>query len=134
MVLSAPLELWPHAGIDLVRNLGQHPVFDYYHRTGDGQPRAISELVSAVEFHRTDLYHEVYRRIGLEDQLSTTIFDGDLLVQVTVDRDHWGFSDRDHLVLSLIRPVIVSRVHLPPQPGAPEPPPRSTGGRGHAGT
>jgi DNA-binding CsgD family transcriptional regulator len=109
IVSSTPIELWPGSGADLVRNLVQHPVFRHYRQTGDGQPHAISELVSATEFRRTDLYHEVYRRIGLEDQIATTVFHGDRLVELTVDRDRWGFSERDRLVLSVLRPLLVTK-------------------------
>ena len=109
IVSSAPVDLWPGSGADLVRNLGQHPIFCYYRQTRDGEPHAISELTSPIEFRRTDLYHDVYRRVGLEDQLGTTIFHGDRLVELTVDRECWGFSNRDHLVLAMLRPLLVSK-------------------------
>ncbi len=109
IVSSTPIDLWPDSGADLVRNLGQHPIFCHYRRTGDGQPHAISDLASAAEFRRTDLYRDVYRRIGLEDQLATTIFHGDRLVELTVDRDRWGFAERDRLVLSALRPLLATK-------------------------
>ena len=109
IVSSTPLVLWPESAEDLIRNLGQHPIFRHYRHTGDGQPHAISELVSPAEFRRTDLYGEVYRRIGLEDQLATTVFHGDRLVELTVDRDRWGFSERDRLALSVLRPMLVTK-------------------------
>lgn len=118
VVLTAPLPLWPSAGAELVSHLDEHPLFAHFRRTGDGQPHAISELVSADQFHRTGLYNEIYRRLGIEDQLGATIpgFDAGHHIQLTVDRDRWGFSERDRLALALLQATVMVRydalVHL----------------------
>ena len=133
IVSSTPLVLWPESAEDLIRNLGQHPIFRHYRHTGDGQPHAISELVSPAEFRRTDLYGEVYRRIGLEDQLATTVFHGDRLVELTVDRDRWGFSERDRLALSVLRPMLVTKYAALEEPCTPRPAARGARGGRRAG-
>ena len=57
----------------LMRYHDQHPLIDYYHRTGDGRAAKISDFLSAAQWHRRDIYRELYRPMGVEDQMSITL-------------------------------------------------------------
>ena len=83
----------------------ENPLIRYYEETGDGSARRFSDLVSLEELHRTRLYQDLYRRMGLEYQMSVTlpapapkIF---ALVLGDGDKD---FSDTDVQILNRIRP------------------------------
>jgi DNA-binding CsgD family transcriptional regulator len=82
----------------------EHPVIRH-HRTSDGSPTAISDLVSAEELHGLDLYREVFARVGAEDQLSFALpSPPGKMIGVAMNRGRRGFSDRDRELIELVRP------------------------------
>jgi DNA-binding CsgD family transcriptional regulator len=88
-------------------HIQDHPVITNYARTGDGRPYAISDFLSVEDFHATNLYQKIYRRLSVEDQLSFVLPDPQLLVGVAVNRAERGFSARDRVVCNLIRPHLM---------------------------
>lgn len=90
-----------------LKHIDQHPVIAHYRKTGDGRPFAISDFVTAEEFHRTNLYAEFYALLGTEDQLSFILPAPELTVGITADRPTRGFSDRDRTILNTLRPHLV---------------------------
>ncbi len=84
-----------------------HPVFQAFMRTRDGQARAISDLVSRRTFQTSDLYLKFLGKYRSEDQLCVAeAFDGIRLVTLTLNRDTWGFTEREKTLLNALRPVL----------------------------
>jgi DNA-binding CsgD family transcriptional regulator len=86
-------------------HLAQHPVIAYYNATRDGSAHAISDFLSAREFHRTSLYNEFYRPLGIEDQMALTLrIENDDIVALTFNRSRRNFSMRERELLNLLQP------------------------------
>jgi DNA-binding CsgD family transcriptional regulator len=88
-------------------NAGQHPVLQYFLKTGDGRPRAISDFCSQDEFHRTSLYQEFYRPLGVEDQIALQLPAATSVIAITLHQEWQVFTERERLVLNLLRPHLV---------------------------
>jgi DNA-binding CsgD family transcriptional regulator len=81
-----------------------HPVIQHHMRTGDGRPAAISDFLTAAEFHETPIYRDFYRPMGAEDQLAATLPKPDLLVALAMNRSRRGFGARDRELFNRLRP------------------------------
>lgn len=89
------------------RNIQDHPVIRYIEKTRDASAHAISDFLTAEQFRSTGLYREVFKPMGLSDQLSVgMVGSGGLMIGVTINRTRRGFSARDRTVLNLLRPHI----------------------------
>lgn len=75
-------------------------------RAARSQPaRAISDYASRQELERLELYHDVYRPLGIADQISIALpGPGSLTIGVAMGRERRGFSQRERLLLELLRP------------------------------
>ena len=94
---------------EMARVVHQHPVINHFKQTGDGSPRAISDFLGRRRFRSLDLYLNFYRGYGTEDQLSIAHNFGDeWIVGLVLNRNSWGFDDRDRAVLGALRPVFFS--------------------------
>ena len=80
----------------------QHPVLAR-HSTGDLRTYAISDFLSAREYHALELYADMFRRIDAEDQIAFGL-PGRVVVGIAMNRSRRSFSARDHLVLDTLRP------------------------------
>lgn len=101
-------------------NFFSHPVATNYLRTLDGQAIAISDFFSEAEFHRQEpLYKGFLEHYGIEDQMGiyitlsmacsgSPVMDlfhrGQEHLSLIISRDRRNFSERDRLILNLIRP------------------------------
>lgn len=75
----------------------------HYARTGDGQTLRISDFLSSRQFRQLGVYHELYRRLGVEYQMTAALQTlPPLVVALALNRDRQDFSERDRLVLSLL--------------------------------
>ncbi|HWE68374.1 MAG TPA: LuxR C-terminal-related transcriptional regulator [Acidimicrobiales bacterium] len=107
-VVGVPeVEPWPGGESAFARLIVDHPVIAQIRRTNDGRPRAISDLWSEDEFHRSALYREFYSHLGAEDQLSFTVPSPHILIGVALNRSKRGFSARDRTVANLMRPHLL---------------------------
>ncbi len=70
---------------------------------GDLSTHAISDFLSTREFHRLELYDELYWRVDAEDQIAFGL-PGPVVVGIALNRDRRSFSDRDRQVLDMLRP------------------------------
>ena len=50
-----------------------HPLLAWFQRPGDGSPRRLSDVWSCEEYHRSRLYREAYREMGVEFQVAFTL-------------------------------------------------------------
>jgi DNA-binding CsgD family transcriptional regulator len=90
------------------RHSGDHPLVRYIAETGDGQAIKISDFLSEDEFHRLEIYRQVYRILGAEDQMSITIrSDRGVIIALAFNRERRDFTERDRVKLNLVRPHIL---------------------------
>jgi len=89
-------------------HINDHPVIAYSARTRDGQAKAISDFLTARQFHATGLYREVFKPMGVEDQLSIGMMGrAGLMIGVSFNRAKRGFLDRERELLNLLRPHLL---------------------------
>ncbi len=89
-------------------HIADHPVVAYAQRTRDGQAKAISDFLTARQFHATGLYRELFGPMGIEDQLSIGMVGAaGLMIGLSFNRARRGFSARDRAVLNLLRPHLL---------------------------
>jgi DNA-binding CsgD family transcriptional regulator len=96
------------------------PWFKSYRR-GEGSAVKISDSLTRRQFHRTAIYNEFYRPIGIEYHIAKGLPGApDLVTAIGLVRRRKDFSERDRLLLNLLRPhlnqsyrnaMAISRVH-----------------------
>jgi DNA-binding CsgD family transcriptional regulator len=103
----APLDppIGPHPS---VANLGhcahQHPLI----MSEYDDARTISDHMTARQFHRLELYHDVYRPLEAEDQLAIKLHaDSQIVVGVALNRSQRSFDHHDRDMLEQLRPVLI---------------------------
>lgn len=95
----------------------EHPCISNYLQTRDGQAYKISDFISESQFHQLQgLYEQFMQPLGMEDQIG--IFLPPLspkaeknlyqsqkeLIAISLNRSQRNFSERDRLILNLLRP------------------------------
>ncbi|MBD2252372.1 helix-turn-helix domain-containing protein [Nostoc parmelioides] len=97
------------------QNFFAHPVAQHYLQTLDEQALAISDFFSEQEFQRREAFYAFFQSFGLADQMSVffklpSIRNADQFHQgqnhlvLSISRDRRNFTERDRLILNLIRP------------------------------
>jgi DNA-binding CsgD family transcriptional regulator len=101
------------------RYFSKHPLVRHYIKTHDGSARTISDFLSEEELHRfEELYQYFLRPLGMEEQMIAVLsipqtVEPTLLTNSTQDivvvlhRSQRNFSERDRLILNLLRPHLV---------------------------
>jgi DNA-binding CsgD family transcriptional regulator len=90
------------------RHMPEHPLIAHYARTADGRTLKISDFLSAQRFHRLGLYSEFFRQMRIEHQIAFVLpAPPPLVVGVALNRRRPDFSERDRLVLNLLRPHLI---------------------------
>jgi DNA-binding CsgD family transcriptional regulator len=86
------------------RHMGEFPLFRTYRR-GQGSATKISDFMTQREFRRTAIYNEFYRRVRLDHQIAKGLpGPPELITSVCMLRQGRDFSERDRLLLDLLRP------------------------------
>ena len=86
----------------------QHPLVRYIAETGDGQAIKISDFLSEREYHKLDLYREMYGPLSAEDQMSVTIRSDDgIMIALAFNRDQRDYTEIDRIKLNLVRPHLL---------------------------
>lgn len=86
----------------------ENPLISRFHRTGDGRPYRISDMIDQQTFHATALYQKFYRQMGIESQVAFSLpSPPQLLVGLALTREHEDFSDREVQLLALARPHLM---------------------------
>jgi DNA-binding CsgD family transcriptional regulator len=87
---------------------GENPVLDYVRRTRDGRPRRISDFLSLEEYHRTRLYREFYRHVGVEHQVALTLPSRPpVVIGLAMMRSEADFTNPEVALLGAARPHLI---------------------------
>lgn len=87
------------------RHFFSHPLVLHHGLERGAATQRMSDLLSRRDFHRTALYADYYRRIGLECVIAVPIFiDGRTLVSIVLNRRGLDFSERDRERLDVLQP------------------------------
>src|SRR5262245_18023543 len=97
---------------DAYRRYGHEaPLLSYYRRVRRLEVRSFSDVMTTAHFHRSRLYNEYYRHVGVEYQivvlltLSASSTTGE--VAFAMNRSRADFSGRDRLMLELLQPHLL---------------------------
>ena len=106
--LDPPEARFPDDALLWALHMHEHPVLRAYQRTHDGSARKISDYLSQRQFHQLPLYQEVYRPLRTEDQWAVVLASpSSRVISLTVSRSRRTFSERDRLLLNLLRLHII---------------------------
>ena len=85
--------------------LSEHPLIARFAQTRDGTPTAISDLLSRRDWHKTALFNEFFRPLGIEDQIAIGLKnEATGIFGIALNRGNRSFSRRDRALLELLRP------------------------------
>jgi len=85
-----------------------HPLVRFHSAHHDGGTHRISDSLPDTAFHRSALYAEYYRRIGIEHAVAVPLFiDGETLVSFVLNRTGRDFSDGECAALEAVRGPLV---------------------------
>lgn len=92
----------------LIHYQDQHPLIARFKATGDGTAIKISDLLPLAEYHLTGVYNDLYGPMDCEDQMAITLPTRlPKIIGVVVNRERIDFSEKDRLLLNMIRPHII---------------------------
>jgi len=87
------------------RHMDENPCVAHYRRTGDGRATKISDFLTQRELRGLGYYSEYLRKVGLEYRISIVVPKPPRsAVALALGRSGRDFSERDRLVLDLLRP------------------------------
>ena len=103
-----PAEIYTEEGrATFMAHIGDHPLVARHNATGDGRPQAISDYLTAAQFHATGIYQHHYRQIEAEDQIAFTLPEPRFLIGISLNRPRRGFSRRERQILNTLRPHLI---------------------------
>lgn len=89
------------------RHMHEHPVLTQFLRTGNGSACKISDFLTRRQFHDLGLYSDVYRSMRVEEQMGILLpLSPPPVVGLALHRERVNFSERDRLLLNLLRPHV----------------------------
>jgi DNA-binding CsgD family transcriptional regulator len=91
------------------RHFFEHPLVRFHTSAQGGGVHRISDSMSDPAFRETPLYADYYARIGLDRALALPLHvDARLLVSFVFNRKGRDFSDRERMLLELVRPHLAT--------------------------
>lgn len=86
----------------------QHPTVAWYRANPGGPALQVSDFISSREWRALDLYADVMGPLGIDYQMSVTlVVTRRASVGLPLNRTDRAFSERDRLVLNLLRPHLL---------------------------
>lgn len=86
----------------------QHPLIARMRGTGDGRPLRISDVVTREQYHRLELYQQVYRLLEVEYQVAFTLpAQLPTVLGIALSRGEEDFADHEVELLSHARPHLI---------------------------
>ena len=90
------------------RHINGHPVLTHNVTTGDGSAVRFADFLTQRKHRELALYNEFFRQLGIEDGLCIALaIPKPRVVGIGLHRDRWSFTERDKLVMNLVRPHLV---------------------------
>ncbi len=87
------------------RHIHEHPLIGYTHRHPGCRALCLSDFLTKDQFHRTGLYNEFFRRVGVEHQMAVGVASRPGAVAgIALNRRRRDFSDTERAMLDLLRP------------------------------
>jgi len=96
------------------QHMHEHPVLMHVLHTHDQQAMKIADFLSRRAYHRLGVYNEVYRPLGVDGWLGIgipTTAAPPLVLGIALHRSLPDFSERERLILNLLRPHLVQAHH-----------------------
>lgn len=91
----------------------EHPLVRQHGRNAAAVTCGISDLMPAAAFHRTPLYNDYYRAIGIDQVVAVPIHvDRRFLVSFVLNRSKRDFAEEDRALLELMRPHLANLYRL----------------------
>ncbi|HEX4306805.1 MAG TPA: LuxR C-terminal-related transcriptional regulator [Solirubrobacterales bacterium] len=86
----------------------QNPLMARHMRTLDGRAYRFSDVISAEEYHRLDLYQQLYKPMGVEHQIAFTLpaTPGRVLA-IALSRGDPDYSDEERDLINRARPFLI---------------------------
>lgn len=85
--------------------MNENPCVAYFRRTGDGRATKISDFLTQRELRKLGYYNEYLRKVRLEYRMSIVIAKPPhSVIALALGRGGKDFSERDRLMLDLLRP------------------------------
>ena len=82
----------------------EHPLANYYRKTGDARPIMISDFLSRQDFHRLNLYGEYFRAIPVEYQIAFGLpAAGSEIIGIALNRAGSDFTEDERDLLGVMR-------------------------------
>ena len=89
------------------RHFKTHPLVRFHGYEGGRITQRISDCLPFGQFRRGALFNEYYRRIGIQHAIALPVLVHDgLLVSFVLNRSRRDFSDRERMLLDLLRPPL----------------------------
>ena len=105
--VASPHDLLPDGPRRFALVRDEHPVLLHFERSRHGGAAKLSDFLGERRYHRTRIYQEFFRPAGVEHQMSIALpSTGPRLTRLTLNRARGDFSERDRLVLNLVRPHV----------------------------
>lgn len=87
------------------RHAHEHPLIDYYRRTGEGRSAKISDFLTRSQWRNRALYNECFKEVrGMEHLMTNEIGAPALTDGVALGRSGRDFSEKDWQLLDLLPP------------------------------
>lgn len=102
------IEVTPELEQTFAELAGENPVLDYMRRTRDGRPRRISDFLSLDAYHRTRIYREFYRHVGVEHQVALSLPSRPpVVIGLAMMRSEDDFTNPEVALLGAARPHLI---------------------------
>ena len=86
----------------------QHPLINRQLQSPDFAVHKISDFLRQEDYHRLELYQEVYRRLGVEYQIAASIrTEPERVTAFALSRRQKDYTERDRAILEMLRPHLV---------------------------
>jgi DNA-binding CsgD family transcriptional regulator len=86
----------------------QHPLITRQLQSPDFAVHKISDFLATEDYHRLELYQDVYRHLGVEYQITATIrTEPERVTAFALSRRQNDYTERDRAILEMLRPHLV---------------------------
>jgi DNA-binding CsgD family transcriptional regulator len=90
------------------QHIPEHPLIGHYARSGDPRVLKMSDFMTRRKFHSVGLYADFFRHVGVEHQIALMLpAVPPLVIGIALNRGRPDFTERERLLLNLIRPHLV---------------------------